>query len=62
MIDWHFVVAMSCLLAAIILGISLAIANAKDEGRRERALAARREYKKEKNRRLAKFLGIPYDK
>ncbi len=56
------VIAISCLCIAAALGISLAYTNLKDEGRRERDLIARRAYKREKNRRLAKFYGIDLDK
>ncbi len=58
----EMVIALSCLGVAIILGISVAVHNVRDTARIERNLEARREFKKEKNRRLAKFYGIPYDK
>jgi len=62
MIDWHFVLAISCLLGAIVLGLSLAWHNARDTKRQEANLEARRAYKREKNRRLARFYGIDLDK
>jgi hypothetical protein len=51
---------LSCLLITIILGISLARHNLKvlRETKEER-LEARRRYKKIKNERLRKALGIP---
>ncbi len=57
-----FLIAVGCLVLAAGLGISVAVANLKDTERIQRNLDARREYKREKNRKLARFYGIPYDK
>lgn len=60
--DVQFVIAMSCLGTAILIGLSLAWTNAHDTKRIQANLEARRAYKREKNRRLAKFYGIDLDK
>lgn len=60
MADW--ILPVSCIALSAALGISLSISNLSDKEARQARLEARREFKKEKNRRLAKALGIPYDK
>jgi hypothetical protein len=62
MIDWNFVVAISCLAISIAMGIHMAYKNLQDTDRIQRNLEARRGYKREKNRRLARFYGIDLDK
>ena len=62
MIDWQFVIAISCLLVSIAMGLHLAWKNLNDTERIQSNLEARRAYKREKNRRLAKFYGIDLDK
>lgn len=56
------IIAMGSLALAYVLGISLAVYNLKvsREGKAER-MAAYRIYKKEKNIKLAKALGVKYE-
>lgn len=60
--DWHFVLAISCLVISILMGIHLAWKNLHDTDRIQANLEARRAYKREKNRRLARFYGIDLDR
>lgn len=60
--DWNFILALSCLIAVAAIGLHLAWRNVNDAERIQANLEARRAYKREKNRRLARFYGINLDK
>lgn len=60
--DHGLALCLSCLFIATIVGMNLSVSNLRNTARIEENLRIRREYKRKKNRRMAKFYGIPYDK
>lgn len=62
MVDPQFALALSCLIICAGMGMRMAWKNLHDTERIEKQLEARRAYKREKNRRLARFYGIDLDR
>lgn len=60
--DSGLILSLTCLFVSAALGIHLAWKNLNNTERIQANLEARRAYKREKNRRLARFYGIDLDK